>query len=63
MIVTGGTGIGGALNVGSNAVISGDMHVYGGDFYLGTSNAAASRIQMTYTAGNSGDTLTITFND
>lgn len=63
LVVTGGTGIGGALHVGSNAVISGKLHAYGANFYLGTSNKAKERIQMTYTAGDSGDTLTITFND
>ncbi len=63
LVVTGGTGIGGALNVGSNAIISGEMHVYGANFYLGTSNAPTDRIQMTYSAEDAGDTLTITFND
>lgn len=43
--------------------VNGDVHITGSDLYLGSGTTAATRVQMTYSGTNSGDTLTITFND
>ena len=53
----------GKTDAQADLTVNGDIHITGADLFLGTGTTAATRVQMTYTAGSSGDTLTITFND
>lgn len=53
----------GTTSAQADLTVNGDVHITGADLFLGTGTTAATRVQMTYTAGTSGDTLTITFND
>ena len=53
----------GKTDAQADLTVNGDVHITGADLFLGTGTTADTRVQMTYTAGSSGDTLTITFND
>lgn len=47
----------------ADLIVNGDVHITGQDLYLGSGTTAATRVQMKYEAGSSGDTLTFIFND
>lgn len=58
-----GTTVIGHASRKKDLTVNGDVHITGSDLYLGSGTTATTRIQMTYSGTDSGDTLTITFND